>query len=83
MELVSSAIMSGQAGYIAAALRVVAEARGIAQIASNAGVPAATLEKELGEGNPTLATILCVLSALDLQLDVRHVEPGSLQVDFG
>ncbi len=68
-ELVEDAFASGEAGYIAYALGVVARARGMAATASEAGVSRESLYKSLSkDGNPEFATVLKVAHALGFQL---------------
>ena len=53
------------------ALNTVARARGMTQIAKDAGVGRQALYKSLGEnGNPTLTTLLGVIKSLGLNLSV-------------
>jgi probable addiction module antidote protein len=55
--------------YIAHALGVIARARGMAQVARDAGMTREGLYKALSsEGNPSFGTILKVVKALGLQL---------------
>lgn len=55
------------------ALRHVAEAQGMARVAQRAGVPRESLYKSLSaKGNPTLKTLLAVLSAAGLRLSVTR-----------
>ncbi|WP_293225028.1 addiction module antidote protein [Ottowia sp.] len=62
----------GQAALLAA-LRHVAEAQGMAAVAERAGIPRESLYRALGpKGNPTIKTLLAVLGAAGLQLDVRR-----------
>jgi probable addiction module antidote protein len=61
--------------FIAKALGVIARARGMSQLARDAGLGRESLYKALsGEGNPEFATILKVINALGLSLriDVRR-----------
>ena len=60
-----------------AALRHIAEAQGMAQVAEKAGMPRESLYRALSaEGNPTIKTMLTVISAAGLQLGVtRHASP--------
>lgn len=54
-----------------AALRQVAEAQGMAQVASRAGIPRESLYRALSrKGNPTLKTLVPMLHALGLRLTV-------------
>lgn len=57
------------------ALRQVAEARGMANVASRAGIPRESMYRVLSpKGNPRLETLLAVIAALGLRLDVRSAE---------
>lgn len=68
-ELIADALKSGNASYIAAALGVVARARGMAAVAREAGVTRASLYKALSpDGDPQLTTLLGVMKALGLKL---------------
>lgn len=68
-ELIADALESGNASYIAAALGVVARARGMAAVAREAGVTRASLYKALSpDGDPQLTTLLGVMKALGLKL---------------
>ncbi|MFA5539673.1 MAG: addiction module antidote protein [Gemmobacter sp.] len=65
------ALETGDAGYIAHALGVIVRARGMTQVAREAGLSREALYKALSPtGNPTLTTLLGVLKALDIKLDV-------------
>ncbi len=57
-----------------AALRHVAEAQGMSTVAERAGIPRESLYRALGpKGNPTVKTLLAILSASGLHLSVtRH-----------
>lgn len=68
-ELIADALESGEAAYIAAARGVVARARGMAEVAREAGGAKASLYKALSEnGDPQLTTLLGVMKALGLKL---------------
>lgn len=68
-ELVTDAFESGDAGYIAHALGIVARARGMTQVAKDAGVTREALYRALSqEGDPKLSTLLGVLKALGISL---------------
>ena len=57
------------------ALRQVAEARGMANVATRAGIPRESMYRVLSpKGNPRLETLLAVIAALGLRLDVRSAE---------
>jgi probable addiction module antidote protein len=69
-----AALEEGDSALIAAALGDIARAKGMTQIAREAGLGRESLYKALSpEGNPEFATILKVVSALGLQL---HVAPA-------
>lgn len=60
----------GQPAFLAA-LRHVAEAQGMAQVAERAGIPRESLYRALSpNGNPTMKTLLAVLDAAGLKLGV-------------
>ena len=62
----------GDQKFIVHALNTVARARGMTQIAKDAGIARQALYKSLGEGgNPTLSTLLGVLKSLGLGLAVK------------
>ena len=62
----------GQTALLAA-LRHVAEAQGMAAVAERAGIPRESLYRALGpKGNPTVKTLLAVLSAAGLHLAVTR-----------
>ena len=61
----------GDPALVAAALGDIARAKGMAQIAREAGLGRESLYKALSpEGNPELATVLKVVKALGLRLHV-------------
>ena len=65
----ADAFESGDAGYIAHALGVVARAKGMAQIAIQTGLSREQLYRSFSErGNPTLKTTLAVMKALGIEL---------------
>lgn len=69
VELLADAFQTGDAGYIANALGVVARARGMTQIAKEAGVTREALYKALSpDGDPKLTTLLGVMKALGVEL---------------
>ncbi|QJB68691.1 addiction module antidote protein [Parasphingorhabdus halotolerans] len=73
VDLLNDALESGEAGYIANALGVVARSEGMTAIAEKSGVKRQALYRSLSEdGNPTLETLLGVLGALDLRLTVKE-----------
>ena len=59
----------GDAAFVAKALSDIARARGMAQVATDAGLSRESLYKALsGERNPTFETVLRVVGALGLKL---------------
>ena len=73
VELVADAFESGDPRYIAHALGIVARARGMTQVAKDAGVTREALYRALSEdGDPKLSTLLGVLRALGLTLHAEH-----------
>ena len=73
-----AALHEGDSALIAAALGDIARARGMSQIARDAGLGRESLYKALSaEGNPEFATIMKVIAALGLQL---HAAPSSTAV---
>jgi len=61
--------------FVAKAIGDVARARGMSQIARDAGITREGLYKALSEeGNPSFGTVLKVLSALGLRLHVELAE---------
>lgn len=71
----ADAFESGDAGYIAKALGMVARAKGMTQIASQTGLSREQLYRSFSEaGNPTLKTTLSVMKALGIDLTAKpHV----------
>jgi probable addiction module antidote protein len=74
-ELLNDALASGDAGYVAQTLGVIARARGMTEVARQAGVTREALYKALSEnGDPRLTTLLGVARALGVTLKA-HIEP--------
>jgi probable addiction module antidote protein len=72
-----AALQEGDSGLIAAALGDIARAKGMSQIARDAGLGRESLYKALSaEGNPEFATIMKVVGALGLQLHASPVRVG-------
>ncbi len=68
----ADAFESGDAGYIANALGVVARAKGMAQIAGQTGLSREQLYRSFSErGNPTLKTTIAVMKALGIELTAK------------
>lgn len=71
-ELLSDAFSTGDASYIANALGVVARARGMSQVAKDAGVTREALYRSLSpDGDPKLSTLLSVIKALGVHLSAQ------------
>jgi probable addiction module antidote protein len=67
------------AAFIAKALGHIARAKGMSQVAREAGLGRESLYKALsGEGNPSLATILKVTAALGIQLHAQPLQARSV-----
>jgi probable addiction module antidote protein len=68
-EFMNDAFASGDAGYIAKALGVVARARGMTDLARETGLSREQLYRSFSEeGNPTLKTLLAVMQVLGLDI---------------
>ena len=68
----AEAFRSGDAGYIAHALGVVARAKGMAGIAEETGLSREQLYRSFSEnGNPTLKTTIAVMKALGIELSAK------------
>jgi probable addiction module antidote protein len=73
-ELLNDALASNNAAYVAQALGVIARARGMTEVAREAGVTREALYKALSKnGDPRLTTLLGVARALGVTL-TAHVE---------
>ncbi len=71
----ADAFESGDAGYIAQALGVVARARGMSEIARETGLSREQLYRSFSaRGNPTLKTTLAVMKALHIDLTAKPGE---------
>ena len=72
----ANAFETGDAGYIAHALGIVARAKGMTQIARDTGLSREQLYRSFSEaGNPTLKTTLAVMKALGIDLTAKpHTE---------
>jgi probable addiction module antidote protein len=72
LELLADAFESGNVAYVADALGVVARARGMSEIAREAGVTREALYKSLSAGgDPKLSTLLGVLKALRFRISIE------------
>lgn len=69
---ISAALETGDADFVRDALGIVARARGMGEIAKEAGLNRESLYKALGEtGNPEFSTIMRVLRAMGLTLSAH------------
>ena len=69
----------GDAAFIAKALGDIARAKGMAQVACDAGLSRESLYKALsGDRNPTLGTVLRVVGALGLKLRAEAAPNSAL-----
>jgi putative addiction module killer protein/probable addiction module antidote protein len=77
LHLLRSALADGHPGHIANVIGIVARARGLTAIERETGIKRQTLNKSLSpKGNPTLETLLTVLGALGLKLEIVEDRPG-------
>ena len=68
---------NGDGAFIAKALGDIARAKGMSQVACDAGLSRESRYEALsGERNPTLGTVLGVIGALGLKLRAEAVGPG-------
>jgi len=68
----SEAMETGDPAFIADALGVVARARGMTRVARETGMARESLYRALDKaGNPEFATVVRVMNAIGLRLDVR------------
>lgn len=76
-ELLTDALESGDASYVANALGIIARARGMTEVSREAGVTREALYKSLStEGDPRLSTLLGVMRALGVTLSA-HIRPAA------
>ncbi len=76
-----AALQDGDPQLVAAALGDIARAKGMSQVARDAGLGRESLYKSLSSsGNPELATVLKVISALGLQLHVSVSDNAEMAV---
>jgi probable addiction module antidote protein len=70
----SEALKTGDPAFVADALGVVARARGMTEVAREAGVSRESLYRALSaDGNPEFGTVMRVAQALGLQFSVTPV----------
>jgi probable addiction module antidote protein len=74
--ILADAAESGDPQYVAHALGTIARARGMTQVAKDAGVTREALYKALSsEGDPRLSTLLGVIKALNLTMSIHPAKP--------
>lgn len=67
------ALKTGDSGYIAHAVGVIARAKGMTALSKQTGIAREQLYRSFsGNGNPTLKTTFAVLEALGIKLAVAH-----------
>lgn len=72
-DLLNDALASGNAGYIANALGIIARARGMSEVARGAGITREALYKALSQkGDPRLTTLLGTLTTLGFRLSAQR-----------
>jgi probable addiction module antidote protein len=75
----SEALESGDPAFITDAISVIARARGMTQVAKDAGLSRERLYRALSsDGNPEFATILKVVDALGLKLTASAREASGM-----
>ncbi len=71
----AEAFETGDAGFIAHALGIVARAKGMTEIAKQTGLSREQLYRSFSErGNPTLKTTLAVMKALGIDMTARMTQ---------
>jgi len=72
----TDALETGDPAFVADALGVIARARGMTEVAREAGVSRESLYRALSaEGNPEFGTVMRVAKALGLQFSVSPISP--------
>ena len=71
-EYLAAAFETGDLDDVTHALSTIARARGMTEISRTTGLARGSLYKAIGEGaNPTLATLMSLMSALNVTLSVK------------
>jgi probable addiction module antidote protein len=74
---ITAALETGDPDFVRDALGIVARARGMGEIARNAGLNRESLYKALGDaGNPEFSTVMRVLGAMGLTLSAHPATPA-------
>jgi len=76
-EYLTAAFETGDPGFVAQAVGTVARARGMSQIAKDAGLSRESLYRALSsDGNPEFGTVMRVLHAMGLRLSAEPASKG-------
>lgn len=68
-ELLADALASGDAKVVTAALGIIARAKGMSQMARDAGISREAIYRATGpDGNPTLSTLMAIVRSAGLKL---------------
>ncbi|MGE3692573.1 MAG: addiction module antidote protein [Novosphingobium sp.] len=68
-ELLAEALASGDAGAVTATLGLIARAKGMSEVARQAGLSREAIYRATGpQGNPTLSTLLAIVRSAGLKL---------------
>jgi probable addiction module antidote protein len=68
-ELLADALASGDAKVVTAALGMIARAKGMSQMARDAGISREAIYRATGpDGNPTLSTLMAIVRSAGLKL---------------
>ncbi|ALC12698.1 MULTISPECIES: addiction module antidote protein [Sphingopyxis] len=68
-ELLAEALASGDAKVVTAALGMIARAKGMSQMARDAGISREAIYRATGpDGNPTLSTLMAIVRSAGLKL---------------
>ncbi|KAF0097832.1 MAG: transcriptional regulator [Rhodospirillaceae bacterium] len=72
LDVLNDAFDSGHAGVVALALRDIAKAQGMTEVAKKVGITRAGLYRALsGDGDPKLSTVVALLKALGIKIEAK------------
>lgn len=72
IDALNDALDSGSAAVVAVALRDIAKAQGMTEVAKKVGITRAGLYKALsGDGDPKLSTVVALLVALGIRIEAK------------
>lgn len=78
-DYMNAALETGDPAFIARSLGVIARAKGMTQIARDAGLSRENLYRALGDnGNPEFDTVMRVMGALGMRLSATPTGPAEL-----